>query len=117
MAKDVEVHALGDVLQRSRQVGVTLVHRLVAAPDGPEAVRPERREVDAEIGRAVFPAQGDRVPVMAKVAQVEAGGAVLLEPDETLHGRREPRCAMRREPHHLVLVSVPVEAEVLRSRG
>ena len=54
--------------------------------------------------------------VMAEVAQVELEGAVVLELHDLPHRVDEARLAVGREPHHLVLVAVVREAEILRQR-
>ena len=83
---------------------------------------PGRAQESLELGRvdrahrrlAVVPRHAHAFRVVAEVAQVQLEPAAGHEMDQLAEPGDVARLAVRREPHHLILVAVLGEAEVLR---
>ena len=67
-------------------------------------------------GLAAVPLVVDLLAVMAEVVEVELEGPVVAQPHDLAHRVEVARLAVGREAHHLVLVAVVREAQVLRER-
>jgi hypothetical protein len=95
---------------------VTRLHRLIAAARRAEQRFELRCEHRADRRFAVLPRHLHALGRMPEVRQVELELSARAEMDERADLPGEARLAVRRQPHHLELVAVIGEAEVLRDR-
>ncbi len=90
------------------------LERLVGAPRGTEQRFELGREHAADGRLTVVPRHRHAIGPVAEVRQVEFEAAVVVKPNELAQLVGLAGLAVRRQTHHLELVAVLGEAEVLR---
>src|SRR6266702_889496 len=112
--EEVEGRLLEDRLRRGRDRLVSWLEVILRATRGPEQGFELGGEDAPHHGLAALPGHVDAARVVAEVAEVETECPVVLQADEPPEGRREVGGAVGGQAHHLVLVAVLHEAEILR---
>src|SRR5262245_38541173 len=80
----------------------------------PQQVLKRGRKQIAELGRSVRPLIGHVFAMVAEEFQIELKAAVWKHAHKLAHGAQERGAAVRREPHHLVLVAIMRKPKILR---
>ena len=107
---------IGD-LDRPRQILVFLLEGIVRHSSWPQQLG-QGSPVKQPHGRsAILPSVGNVIAVVSKIFQVQPESSVGPELEHVAQRVDVGRIAIRREPHHLVLVAVMRKAEELRQRA
>src|ERR1022692_1307549 len=103
-------------LHRAGDVAVALLERILWASARAEQIFQRLREEIGKRRRASLPGVGRLVAVMAEVGEVQLEAAVRSELHDLAHLVQLAGLAVRREAHHLVLIAIVREAEILGQR-
>ncbi len=113
----VEQHLLQPRLQRSGDVLVPLADLFLRLPRRPQFPRQPLRPERADPRRPFRPRHVDAVPLVAEVLEPQAESLLRVRANDLAEQVEELRLPVRRQPHHLVLVAVSVEPQVLGDGG